>query len=682
MRIEFKSTTTIILTILATLFTTTVNSAPTPAHIEIPGDEVPPAPTSTITVYTSTGTQSAPLTTATETTTTSQGLSWVWSKSRRAMLSSLSPTSSSSASTPHRSYSLWDTLPSEIKNNILNQCDLVTRFLNDDLTHDFITKHGSEILKVLFKENLVDVDLNLLPQSSFPTTKTGLLLVTSKEMYHKLCILKHNLVDPKPLKEYLETDHLWAWLDNENNYHSKMRTISFLSSSCHQLLVNIPLYHMWIDEFPDWWNDMEDIKKFVMACDIGHTNLARSLITDIQNHVQYSVAFNYGFERVCLNEHLESVKLLLSYSSEDDIRLITSQIAIALDATHHEPQLELAELLVGSDILRNAKDEINQMLIDCLYTEQTEIIPVYFSLKNRPFLISYYFVYRILNFLLENGDDHYDEDIVRFILTFDEVYGSDPTDFGYEKLIETLGRVPLHQEDLDYAIQYWIDRGRSEIVDCLRVVRDNAHGSLLSEPMNILPYFQNNAFAGPIQTGENKQKYELFLSTYAEKSDTEEGTKFPACVYQLQQQPQKDMILSQVDHVSTSTSCRSGTYHYYHCQQKQKQQNHQDELWDTLPVEIKNNIFEKCDLVTRYLNDDLTPDIISKLGTDLWNIAFEENLVDADLGLLPQSSFPTTTTDLLLVNSKQMYHKLCKLKPNLSNPSPLKQYLEKYQLEE
>ncbi|KAJ3269344.1 hypothetical protein HDU76_011301 [Blyttiomyces sp. JEL0837] len=213
--------------------------------------------------------------------------------------------------------------------------------------------------------------------------------------------------------------------------------------------------------------------KFVMACGIGQINLAKTLLDSnvVQNHQNYSTAFKYAFENACANEHLDIVKLLLPYCSDANVGLITTQLAIAIDHRLKEPQLKLAEVLVGSDILRDAKQAIEEMLIEIL--ENPGCIQFYFSLKNRPFLISYYIVGRIFNYALYNGYDCYDRSRVKFFLTFDEVYRSDPTDLGYEKLIEVYGRVPLIRGDLQYAIKFWIDRGRMDIVDVLRTVPES-----------------------------------------------------------------------------------------------------------------------------------------------------------------------------------------------------------------
>ncbi|KAJ3311056.1 hypothetical protein HDU76_003222, partial [Blyttiomyces sp. JEL0837] len=100
-------------------------------------------------------------------------------------------------------------------------------------------------------------------------------------------------------------------------------------------------------------------------------------------------------------------------------------------------------------------------------------------------------------------------------------------------------------------------------------------------------------------------------------------------------------------------------------------------LWDRLPIEIKSKIISRCDPVTRYLNQDLTnADEIESLGEQMWKIVLEQDVVDFNLTILPQSQFPTIKDGLDLVKSEQMYQNLGNLKPHLTNTAELKRYLQ------
>ncbi|KAJ3330447.1 hypothetical protein HDU76_005658 [Blyttiomyces sp. JEL0837] len=110
-------------------------------------------------------------------------------------------------------HSLWVDLPIEIRSDIINKSDVLTRHLNNDLTTEEIKVHGNEIWRIVFENDLVDVDLSLLPQHHLPNIDNGLGLVRSKEMYQRLGELRPDLLNNDSLKSYLEYDILWkGWL--------------------------------------------------------------------------------------------------------------------------------------------------------------------------------------------------------------------------------------------------------------------------------------------------------------------------------------------------------------------------------------------------------------------------------------------------------------------------------------
>ncbi|KAJ3294900.1 hypothetical protein HDU76_006910, partial [Blyttiomyces sp. JEL0837] len=105
------------------------------------------------------------------------------------------------------------------------------------------------------------------------------------------------------------------------------------------------------------------------------------------------------------------------------------------------------------------------------------------------------------------------------------------------------------------------------------------------------------------------------------------------------------------------------------------EQPRSNSLWDTLPIEIKSLIISKCDPFTRYLNNDITDEELEQNGNEIWNIVFETDLVVFNLSLLPHDRIPKIDNGLALVRSKQMYIKLCQIRPDLLDTTSLERYL-------
>ncbi|KAJ3287710.1 hypothetical protein HDU76_007782, partial [Blyttiomyces sp. JEL0837] len=94
--------------------------------------------------------------------------------------------------------------------------------------------------------------------------------------------------------------------------------------------------------------------------------------------------------------------------------------------------------------------------------------------------------------------------------------------------------------------------------------------------------------------------------------------------------------------------------------------------WDLLPIEIKINILNKCDLLTQHLNNRLPVKAIKKHAIDIWKIAIKTNY-DGDLTLLPKE-VPDISNGLTEITSKDFYRRLCKLQPSLAGISIIQRF--------
>ncbi|KAJ3318064.1 hypothetical protein HDU76_000945 [Blyttiomyces sp. JEL0837] len=94
--------------------------------------------------------------------------------------------------------------------------------------------------------------------------------------------------------------------------------------------------------------------------------------------------------------------------------------------------------------------------------------------------------------------------------------------------------------------------------------------------------------------------------------------------------------------------------------------------WDRLPTEVKTNIFKHSDPLTKHLNNQQISNEVSSYdqGQEAWKHALKSNW-NGDFSLLPKYPFPTIETGLEYVTSKQIYKKLCVLRPDLVIEEPL-----------
>ncbi|KAJ3332575.1 hypothetical protein HDU76_013752, partial [Blyttiomyces sp. JEL0837] len=105
--------------------------------------------------------------------------------------SSLHPSQQPKTS-PYQPASIWDRIPSEIINAIINSSDILTRYLNNDLNDIQIQNHATEIWNEAFRQDWPG-DLTLLPSFGVPSAFTGLYLVHSKSMLDQLRLLRPDL---------------------------------------------------------------------------------------------------------------------------------------------------------------------------------------------------------------------------------------------------------------------------------------------------------------------------------------------------------------------------------------------------------------------------------------------------------------------------------------------------------
>ncbi|KAJ3317245.1 hypothetical protein HDU76_001268 [Blyttiomyces sp. JEL0837] len=191
----------------------------------------------------------------------------------------------SSASRP-RSRSLWDLLPPETKHQILCRTDLLTRCLHGLLTPQDIEIYAIEIWKLAFIHHYPG-ELAILPQNILPTLFNGLRLVTTTDMYHRLCRLRPDLASLDKVKWYTRNS-FWTWIKSDAADVSETLFKQCVAETfgLESLLVHIAMQHDWVNELEGFMGlvtTLTDIVKLVVvAARYGHGRLMIRLFDDLR----------------------------------------------------------------------------------------------------------------------------------------------------------------------------------------------------------------------------------------------------------------------------------------------------------------------------------------------------------------------------------------------------------------
>ncbi|KAJ3317815.1 hypothetical protein HDU76_001044 [Blyttiomyces sp. JEL0837] len=99
-------------------------------------------------------------------------------------------------------------------------------------------------------------------------------------------------------------------------------------------------------------------------------------------------------------------------------------------------------------------------------------------------------------------------------------------------------------------------------------------------------------------------------------------------------------------------------------------------LWDLLPIEIKEQIFNFTDIPTRFINNQpVSKSEIYSKAQDIWVAVINSNW-DGDLTVLPDDMFPTILNGLEQIASKEGYQRVCQLRPKLAGLEYLQQVFD------
>ncbi|KAJ3331125.1 hypothetical protein HDU76_004034 [Blyttiomyces sp. JEL0837] len=290
------------------------------------------------------------------------------------------------------SISLWDLIPPEVKEHIFNcSDDLLTRYLNHLLTHAEIETHGNEIWRIAIKTEW-DEDLSTLPPNHFPTIKTGLELVASRQVYIRLCTFRPDLINTNHLKDQFDPTKV----ANEDRPMEKLGT---LLDCLSDLLIHVPLRQQWYDGIPEWLKN-DKLTLFCVAACFGHNALLESLLTDPElrnNHTDSSLA------TICL-------KFAVRFGDQHTVSLLLQREHIyvgydnnaALFCAYANGSAEMVELLLEREIPEidvDNDEEITQILVTAC--ENGNVAVVRLLLENDTF--QYYADYQAALYYAAKG---------------------------------------------------------------------------------------------------------------------------------------------------------------------------------------------------------------------------------------------------------------------------------------
>ncbi|KAJ3331893.1 hypothetical protein HDU76_001925 [Blyttiomyces sp. JEL0837] len=222
---------------------------------------------------------------------------------------------------PTSSSSLWDRLPFEIKDKIINEADIPTRFIhNYPLTKSEIESNATDIWIAVIVSNSWHLDLTTLSRDKLPTILNGLDRVTSREVYHQLCKKKSTDPESGTLAARNEAFEDLAKAFNNNAFWSslKMKDIEAMDVSIYAfhihrfviptLLLNIPMRQFWMDEL-DGVKDLDQLQLFFVAGTCGHYELFRHLYSKIFIQHEYSLSEFISTTKITLSQVFNFIML-------------------------------------------------------------------------------------------------------------------------------------------------------------------------------------------------------------------------------------------------------------------------------------------------------------------------------------------------------------------------------------
>ncbi|KAJ3317363.1 hypothetical protein HDU76_001209 [Blyttiomyces sp. JEL0837] len=185
--------------------------------------------------------------------------------------------------------SLWDRLPSEIKDQIFNATDIPTRFINNQpITSNEIAYNYAQIWIAVVKTNSWDLDLKVLSKYSFPMLEFGHDVVTSREAYLQLCKLTPGQHDGvQSLQRLFESPKFWR-IEEPGIFAGADLLSSLHKNEIPKLLVNIPMRQYWTDMLVGL-KDLDQLKLFFVAGSNGHFQLCKHLYSNIFNN-EYNIS--------------------------------------------------------------------------------------------------------------------------------------------------------------------------------------------------------------------------------------------------------------------------------------------------------------------------------------------------------------------------------------------------------
>ncbi|KAJ3316824.1 hypothetical protein HDU76_001524 [Blyttiomyces sp. JEL0837] len=240
--------------------------------------------------------------------------------------------------------SLWQTLPEEVKSNIFDQSDLLTRLLNGKLTKYEITKYAKDIWIQVFKQDWLG-DFSLLPSpTTIPTHENGIYNIRSRSMYTKVC----DFVPDRDITSTENTNHFDLYFSGNFNTDGKRVVVSIRYSEDYDDYGE----DEWVDEYER--NGITDALDNTKSC-LLHVAMRNCWLDLLEPWISVSpermALLCLAFQHVNLLVHLVDVAKLVDLSEGFFTSSKLMRVVLSYSKAAEFGEFSMIKFLIEHDVL-------------------------------------------------------------------------------------------------------------------------------------------------------------------------------------------------------------------------------------------------------------------------------------------------------------------------------------------
>ncbi|KAJ3298319.1 hypothetical protein HDU76_006477, partial [Blyttiomyces sp. JEL0837] len=246
------------------------------------------------------------------------------------IMNSKKPTSSRSSRSSSAAFELWNNLPIEIKDQIFNESDIPTRFINNRLLAESEIKDNAHDIWMLVIKTNWKGDISMLPEDAFPTILDilGQVKPISKDIYRRICDIRSNLTSTEYLEQVFDDPECWRGYDIEHSAYYQDMFLDHQQDTVAKLPIHIPMRYFWKNELEYLLNNLDKLKLFFVAGSGGHFQLFQHLYNEIfiKNHstsiptseISLSKLFSYIIQLAAERGYINIIQFVLTKINIED----------------------------------------------------------------------------------------------------------------------------------------------------------------------------------------------------------------------------------------------------------------------------------------------------------------------------------------------------------------------------